>query len=261
MEQKKEFPKKKPSEIAKALVEFQGQVPPVKMDKESKSERDQSFSYKYASLLAIFSTIRPVLYGCRLAVTQKVLTNLSDGIVSVKVKTILMHESGETLEDELEMWTGKTDPQGVGSLLTYAKRYSLSAMLGIVTEEDDDGKGAQPDAVTVGQQKKPVIQLPPSKEPVKESPREPVKQMQRKPTEEEQAAKGLIGEAKITALQALRKLHDIPDVRWKNWLYSNLKVASAWLIKVSDVDSVEYVLANNPEEVKNFTLTDDVAGE
>jgi len=61
--------------------------------------------------------------------------------------TKLTHvETGQWQSGLMMMPLAKSDPQGYGSAMTYASRYSLSALLGIVTEEDDDGLGGMPAA-------------------------------------------------------------------------------------------------------------------
>ena len=55
--------------------------------------------------------------------------------------TLLLHESGEWIETEpLQMKLEKNTPQGVGSAVTYGRRYQISSVLGLASEEDDDGE-------------------------------------------------------------------------------------------------------------------------
>jgi hypothetical protein len=60
----------------------------------------------------------------------------------VNVETVLMHESGEWIKGTISLIPKADDPQSVGSALTYARRYSLSAILGVASEEDDDANAA-----------------------------------------------------------------------------------------------------------------------
>ncbi|EGQ4323917.1 single-stranded DNA-binding protein, partial [Staphylococcus pseudintermedius] len=68
---------------------------------------------------------------------------LNDKDGRVGVATMLMHESGEYIEyDPVFMNAEKNTPQGAGSLISYLKRYSLSAIFGITSDQDDDGNAA-----------------------------------------------------------------------------------------------------------------------
>jgi len=58
------------------------------------------------------------------------------------LETVLMHASGEWVSSELAINPIKNEPQAIGSALTYARRYALSAILGIATDEDDDAESA-----------------------------------------------------------------------------------------------------------------------
>ena len=61
----------------------------------------------------------------------------------ITITTILMHESGEWMESEpFTLKATKIDPQGAGSAVTYGRRYSLSAILGVAWDADDDGAAA-----------------------------------------------------------------------------------------------------------------------
>lgn len=126
--------------LADALAAAQAEFPPVPKTRTATipgKDGKPGYSYKYADLGDIFTAVRPVLAKHGLAFSQHVG---SDGGM-VAVKSLLKHK-GETLEsDYLQMPAGNT-PQTYGSALTYAKRYSGSALLGIAAEEDDDGAAA-----------------------------------------------------------------------------------------------------------------------
>ena len=124
------------NELAKALGAFQGEVEAVKKD-----AINPFFKSKYASLENILETIRPALKKNKLAFTQ-----FPAG--ENELITILIHESGQFLKASFKMSPKDNTPQGQGSAITYARRYAISAVLGIATEEDDDGNVA-----TVGQGK------------------------------------------------------------------------------------------------------------
>ena len=117
-------------ELAKALCSFQKEMKPVVFDMTN-----TYFKSKYATLSAIVSAAVPILTKYGLSVTQVLV---DDGAV----RTALLHESGEFIEGTLRIEPAKKDPQGVGSAITYARRYSYASILGIVSDEDDDGNAA-----------------------------------------------------------------------------------------------------------------------
>lgn len=120
-------------QLAAALSTFQKEVVTVE-----KTAANPFFNSKYATLEAIMLTALPVLTKHGLAVSQ-FITHI-DG--SSALRTILMHKSGQFIEDVMPLLLSKVDPQGQGSAITYARRYSYAAVLGIVIDEDDDGNRA-----------------------------------------------------------------------------------------------------------------------
>jgi hypothetical protein len=120
--------------LAAALAKAQGE-----MQAAAKDADNPFFKSKYADLASIWSVIREPLSKNGLAVVQ--MPTQTDGTL-VSLKTILAHESGETMEGILTLTPKDGSPQAVGSALTYARRYSLSAMVGVCSEEDDDGNAA-----------------------------------------------------------------------------------------------------------------------
>lgn len=120
--------------LAKALVAFNLEVKIIEKD-----AKNPHFKNDYATLDTIINEVRPLLAKHGLVVMQ---FPGGDG-EHYTLRTMLMHESGEWIESEpLTMKPVKNDPQGIGSCTTYARRYSLSAMLSLNTGEDDDGEQA-----------------------------------------------------------------------------------------------------------------------
>lgn len=120
--------------IAAALCKFQQEC-----DSPKKTAKNPHFKSKYAPLEEIIKVATPTMSANGLSHFQ---STSSDGD-SVVVTTVLMHTSGEFIEsDPLRLPMGKATAQGAGSSLTYARRYSLCAILGIAAEEDDDANGA-----------------------------------------------------------------------------------------------------------------------
>ncbi len=119
------------------------------------------FKSKYADLATVLDTVRPVLAAHKLAVIQLPVT-LESGAAALA--TTVVHESGEWIRGTVHLHASKTDPQGIGSALTYARRYGLQAALGIAADEDDDGHAASRPAAPARQQAARPEQ-PPAKEP------------------------------------------------------------------------------------------------
>ena len=119
--------------IATALVKAQRAFGPA-----LKSSTNPHFRSKYADLSACVEAVIEGLNGAGIALVQR--TSMDD--TGVTVETVFVHESGEMMEcGKLHVPAAKQDPQGYGSAVTYARRYSLMAACGIAPE-DDDGNAA-----------------------------------------------------------------------------------------------------------------------
>lgn len=103
----------------------------------SKESLNPHFKSKYASLAAVWEACRGPLTTNGLSVIQ---FPSSEGL-KVTVTTCLLHESGQWLSQDLTMTAGQNTPQAIGSCITYARRYALSAVAG-VAQDDDDGNSA-----------------------------------------------------------------------------------------------------------------------
>lgn len=128
-------------ELAAALAQFQASVPPIKKGRTARipgKDGKQGYSYLYADLADIMASIAEPLAANGLSVSNNVA---SDGGVVV-VSALLMHKSGEWIQTDLLTLPSGNTPQTAGSAITYGRRYTTSAVLGLVTEEDDDGAGA-----------------------------------------------------------------------------------------------------------------------
>jgi ERF superfamily len=118
------------SDLFRALLKVQGAVRGVKRD-----AKNPHFKNTYATLEAVTDTIRPHMQDAGLVWLQAP-GSIRDG--SIQVTTTIIHaESGERHEFTMEMPLAKKDPQGAGSALTYACRYSLMAALGLPPTDDD----------------------------------------------------------------------------------------------------------------------------
>jgi hypothetical protein len=117
--------------LAKALCSFQSSVGKVKKD-----SANPFFKSKYASLSNILDAIQDPLASAGLSFSQ--FPTGESGLT-----TILMHsESGEFLMETYIMRPVKVDPQGIGSAITYQRRYALGAVLGLNIDDDDDANAA-----------------------------------------------------------------------------------------------------------------------
>lgn len=103
----------------------------------AKDALNPHFNRKYADLASVWDACRDALSKNGLAVVQLAE---SDGDRATVV-TILTHSSGEWIKGSVTLRPSKADPQGIGSALTYGRRYGLAAMVG-VAPEDDDGNAA-----------------------------------------------------------------------------------------------------------------------
>jgi hypothetical protein len=122
------------AKLADALAKAQGDMKPAKKDSEN-----PFFKSNYADLAAVWEAIRVPFSKYGLSIAQVPAHVSSDGMVTLS--TVLLHASGEWIAGDLTMKAAKNDPQAIGSCLTYARRYALSAITGVATE-DDDAEGA-----------------------------------------------------------------------------------------------------------------------
>lgn len=119
--------------LFEALSKAQGE-----MGYAEKNSLNPHFKNKYADLAAVFEAVREPLSKNGLSVVQ-IPEFTPEG--RYNLKTILGHSSGQFIETDLLLLLSKQDMQGLGSAITYAKRYVLSSMIGIA-QDDDDGNAA-----------------------------------------------------------------------------------------------------------------------
>lgn len=118
-----------------ALSQAQSEMAPV-----FKEATNPHFKSKYAGLPAVCDAVIPALNKHGIAVIQSPESNGS----LVVVETILAHKGGARLHSRLGMRPTKADPQGVGSCITYARRYALLAIAGVAPEDDDGNAASTP---------------------------------------------------------------------------------------------------------------------
>ena len=113
------------------------------------------FRNKYADLASCWDACRKALTSNGIAVVQMP----EKDVIGYYVETLLTHSSGEWIASKCYIHLTKDDPQGLGSAITYARRYGLSAMVGICPE-DDDAEGATRSASAAAKGPAPVIPRP-----------------------------------------------------------------------------------------------------
>lgn len=122
------------TKVADALCKAQGEMAPAPLD-----SKNPFHNSRYASLAAVMA-VAHALNRHGIAITQD--ASVAEGRVCVT--TLLVHgESGQWLRGTTSLKPEKDTPQGVGSAITYGRRYLLASMCGIVWEDDDDGNGAE----------------------------------------------------------------------------------------------------------------------
>lgn len=120
--------------LAVALAKAQAAIKPAAKDAEN-----PHFRSRYADLPSVWEACRKPLTDNGLSVVQMPV-DAENGRVGLT--TILLHSSGEFISSTVSTALTKQDAQGIGSALTYLRRYALSAIVGVVADEDDDGNAA-----------------------------------------------------------------------------------------------------------------------
>lgn len=135
--------------LATALAKAQAEIKAALKD-----SKNPHFKSSYADLTSVWDACRSALTNNGLSVVQK--TDFAEG--EVWLETILLHADGDSITGRYPLRPQQQTPQGYGSALTYARRYSLAAMVGVVADEDDDGNAASaPRSETIRQ-----VEPPPS---------------------------------------------------------------------------------------------------
>lgn len=141
-------------DLFSALCKAQGAMKPVVFNKVN-----PYFKNKYADFTSCMESCREPLTSNGLAIMQYCETVGTQ----LMLVTMLVHVSGQWLKGFFPLIPVKMDSQSIGSAMTYAKRYSLSAMLGLVSEDDDDDAEAaqgRAQSAAKNQQMKPSVVAP-----------------------------------------------------------------------------------------------------
>ena len=123
-------------QIAPAICKLQAQI-------EAAPKGTKGQYGAYSDLPTCWNTVQPLLREHCLSVVQTFLPTDRD---EVCITTTLLHESGQYISGTLNLPYGRNGgPQGAGAAVTYGRRYGLAAILGLVTDKDDDAQSAQND--------------------------------------------------------------------------------------------------------------------
>ena len=231
--------------LAGALAKAQLQIEPA-----SKNATNPHFRSHYADLASIWDACRGPLNTNGLSIVQFPC----DGDVGrTGLCTMLLHSSGEFISEVVTTRSQKDDPQGLGSALTYLRRYALAAVVGVTATEDDDGNAASTPANSrvAAPAPRPYIPPPVSPPAVNAPPvaQKPVSQPVAKPV---QTANNVIDKVALqmtpdkNSVQAIVEFYKVDEGMGKNnkpytkhrigWLDSNGKMIYGTTFSASDGD-------------------------
>lgn len=120
-----------------ALAKAQGEI-----ECAARTNVNTYYKSKYADMAELVKCSRPQLSANGLCVTQRIMMNGT--MARPMLSTILGHSSGQSIESVMEIAPQKSDIHSFGSYMTYLKRYSYAAIVGIATEDDDGNSSMQP---------------------------------------------------------------------------------------------------------------------
>ena len=127
------------TELAVSLVAARPEFLPLKKSRTANvASQKGSYSYAYASLDDVYEAVVAALAKHGLVTIHNIET--ANGVIGVS--TLLLHTSGQWLQTDPVWLPAGVTPQGTGSAVSYARRYSLQATLGLAAEDDDDGQSA-----------------------------------------------------------------------------------------------------------------------
>jgi len=197
--------------LAAALAKAQAEISGAKRD-----AANDYFKSRYADLESVWAAVRQPLTSNGLAIAQ---VPVSDEQGRIGVHTTLMHTSGEWIDGAIYVMPSKpNDPQVAGSILSYCRRYALSAFTGTPSVDDDGEAAAQPT-------RQPVKAAPEALPP---APLPPLKK----------ASDLTLTEAQQTRLKALMKEHGVTAKAVKALVEKAYPIETAADIKQRDYDDL-----------------------
>jgi len=129
------------NELAAALAKAQAKIkvaPKASVANVASQRTGKTYQYHYSTLADVWEVCRVPLSDNGLAIVQTVIAEGN----RVTIFTLLAHASGQWIEEGLTLTAAEITPQAIGSAITYGRRYALGAMVGVVSDEDDDGEAA-----------------------------------------------------------------------------------------------------------------------
>lgn len=142
-------------ELAKAMAIVQ-----ASLNGALKDSTNPFFKSNYADLESVWDACRSPLTKNGLSVVQ----TTDSGPNGIELVTTLLHTSGQWIRGRLPITAIKAEPQAVGSAITYARRYALAAMIGVV-QVDDDGEAAHGRGKASAPAEKPSAKIKPTSAP------------------------------------------------------------------------------------------------
>lgn len=126
------------SSVALKLLEVQRELGAVK-----KGKQNPFFSSNYADINQYISVLKPILNKVGLVLLQPLTMSDGSGATSIGLNTIVVDsETGEEINYKTDIYLKDTDPQKVGSAITYYRRYALQSFFFVESEDDDANKAS-----------------------------------------------------------------------------------------------------------------------
>ena len=134
-----------PANLAAALVALQAELPVVQKSKTANvpTKTGGSYRYTYADLADVTAAVVPLLvkHGLSFTCRPRIVTG-GNGAPFYELAGVLLHTSGEQIEGALPLHGN--GPQDIGGAITYARRYLLGCLTGVVTDDDADAYNVPP---------------------------------------------------------------------------------------------------------------------
>lgn len=224
------------NELAAALAKAQAEMKPAE-----KNRVNPFFKSSYADLESVWNACREPLSKSGLSVLQ-IPTVTKNGLV---LRTRLLHISGQWIECSYPVSPTKPDPQSLGSAVSYARRYSLAPMVGVVTE-DDDGNGG---STTTDDKNKKATQTPPNKPPQTPPPAK---------SDAKQSPVSSLSEKQIARLFAIAGSNGWSNTDVKNLSIEKFKKDSTKKLFRKEYDELVAWIEKNPNHnTDDSNITDD----